>query len=251
MAYILQTNRLLAYLALFIVVSCAPKVNHLASVDSQRYRLDESFAQEDKDIDQLISPYRNELDQKMNIVIAQSNEEIFKEKPNSPLLNFMADALLEAARKVHEKEVDLAVQNYGGIRVSSLPKGQITIRNIYELMPFENTLVILEVKGPIIKNLFDRIAAYGGWPISEGCHFKIINDAYADEIVINGKPYDQNATYTIALPDYIANGGDKAGEFESLNRYETGLLIRDLIIEQLKQSGTLEINHEIRIFDEK
>lgn len=239
------------FLLLLGTLSCTPKVMHLASVDERTYRMDERYSTQDDDIESMISPYRENLNKTMDVVIAQNPEEIFKEKPNSPLLNFMADMLLVSSRKVSEDHVDLAVQNYGGIRVSSLPKGNITVGNIYELMPFENTLVILEVPGDDLKKLFDRIADYGGWPISEGTSFTIIDNKYADSIIIDGKAFDTSKTYRLALPDYIANGGDKANYFKNCKRTDTGILIRDLLIEEVKLLGKIPINHEIRIRDEQ
>lgn len=244
-----RTYKEFFYLLLIIMfaLGCSPKVNHLANVKDKSYRLDEKFGEKDQSIEEIISPYRTELDKTMNVVIAQSAEVINKAKPNSPLLNFMADVLLTGARKVYDGNIDLAVQNYGGIRVNSLPAGDITVGNVYELMPFDNTLVILEVQAAVVKEMLDRMADYGGWPISEGTSFRIVDEKYADDIIINNKPFDINATYTLALPDYIANGGDKVDNFKGAKRTDTGILIRDLIIDQLKESGILNINHEIRI----
>ncbi len=247
-------NRLHKFLSVFLLLtalmfsSCSKKVLHLSSVDSRSYRMDESHDSEDKDIDAMISPYRKDLAKVMQVKIATCSEEIRKEKPNSPLLNFVADALLTAARDWSKSEVDIAIQNYGGIRVSSLPKGDITVGHIYELMPFENTLVILKLKGKELKRMLDRMADYGGWPISSGSSFKISDSETAENIIINGKSFDSNKVYSVALPDYVANGGDNTGNLVEEERIESGVLIRDLIIEQLKKSGKIEVNHEVRIF---
>ncbi len=234
-------------LVVLLAFGCTPKINHLANIKDNTYRLDEKFGDIDEDIENTILPYRGSLDNTMNVVIAQSAEVINKAKPNSPLLNFMADVMLKGARKVYGANIDLAIQNYGGIRVNSLPAGNITVGNVYELMPFDNTLVIVEMDGVTLKEMLDRIADYGGWPISEGSSFKIVDEKYADEIVINNKPFDPKVTYTVALPDYIANGGDNVDSFNGAKMTDTGVLIRNLIIDQLKETGVLSINHEIRI----
>jgi 2',3'-cyclic-nucleotide 2'-phosphodiesterase (5'-nucleotidase family) len=240
------------YLGLFLLLGtgCTPKVNHLAYTQERVYRIDEREIDIDPSVEEIIAPYRENLAKTMHVVIANSSEEIYKEKPNSALLNFMADILLEGARmETGRNDIDLAIQNYGGIRVTSLPKGNITRGNIYELMPFDNTIVIMETPGSELKLLLDRIADYGGWPISKGTSFKIIDERYADSIYVNHQPFDINKTYVLALPDYIANGGDKTDFFHTSKKTDTGILIRDIIIKRLEDWGKVLINHEIRIFE--
>ena len=81
------------------------------------------------------------------------------------------------------------VANYGGIRINSVTDGDLTLGKVYEIMPFENALVVMDLNGDQVKLLLDRIAAYGGWPVSEGLNFEIA-DSTATNIVIQNKPWN-------------------------------------------------------------
>jgi len=127
------------------------------------------------------------------------------------------------------------MQNYGGIRIGEIPEGPITRGKIFELMPFDNMLVVLECPGNITAKLLHSFAASGGAPVS-GNISMLIDGNKASHIKINGKSFDPNKTYRIAMPDYIARGGDKSDYLMDLPMLDTGVLIRDAIIESVKNS---------------
>ena len=147
------------------IISCSKQI-HTADIDTSYYRINKRTAS-DKQFDEVIKPYRDQLESKMNEVIAYNVNEMSKNRPNSTLGNWFSDALLEEAEYIYKKDVDLAMQNYGGLRIPSLRQGDITVGNIYELMPFDNKLVILTMDGKLLQQLLDRVAERGGWPISK------------------------------------------------------------------------------------
>ncbi len=181
----------------------------------------------------LLQPYSMEVNRTMNNVIGFTSTTMTKRLPESGLGNFMADCMKEMATQKFGLPVDIAFMNQGGIR-ASINKGNITIGNIYELMPFDNLLVLQELKGSVIEALMNHIAADGGWPVSKGSSFKIRNKQAVD-IVINGKPLDRNATYITANSDYIAQGGSDAAMLKPFPFQNKGYLIRDALIEYIKQ----------------
>ena len=228
--------------------SCSKEVQHIASVEPDYYRIDKRQPSDNRELLELIEPYKSGLDATMKEVIGQVDEELRKTKPNGSLNNFVADILLAQARK-NEPSVEFALQNYGGIRIPALAKGEVTVGKVYELMPFDNLLVILTADGKTVQRLFDRIADYGGWPLSKGTSFKIQNDKAVD-IVINGKPFDPSGKYTFALPDYIANGGDNCTFLLETERNDLGLLVRDALIQGIRDlNGSIKFNNEIRIVE--
>ncbi|MDF1696907.1 MAG: 5'-nucleotidase [Saprospiraceae bacterium] len=219
------------YLLTLCVLGCSKQI-YTADIDTSYYRISKKNAS-DSELDQLIKPYRTQLDAKMNEVIAFNEKEMTKARPNSNLGNWFADVLLEEAVHVYDKDIDMAMQNYGGIRVPFLKQGDITVGNIYELMPFDNQLVILTMDGKLLQMLLDRVAEKGGWPISSTLRFTM-NGSKAEQILIKGEPIDYTKKYTVALADYIANGGDNCFFLEQAEREDHDVLIRDLVIDHLK-----------------
>jgi 2',3'-cyclic-nucleotide 2'-phosphodiesterase (5'-nucleotidase family) len=170
----------------------------------------------------------------MNIVIGQSEAELVKGKPSSTLTNFFADAFAEGSKHVTKTDIDFAISNYGGIRVNALAKGDITIGKVYELMPFDNLLAIAIADSAGIHMLCDRIARYGGWPVSKELNF-IIEDSVASNITVKGYPLSSAKKYEFALPDYVANGGDDCYFLKNYSIKFTQYMIRDILIEEIKR----------------
>lgn len=195
------------------------------------------------EIEALIFPYKKEMEKEMNQVIGAGEKELMKAKPESTLGNWTADLIHKKCEEYYGKPIDFAVVNYGGLRILSLPAGPITKSNIFELMPFENALVVLNVDAETVGKLFVRMAEYGGWPISHQVRFKIKNGKPVD-IQINGKPIDKNKMYKIALSDFVANGGDKCFFFEDKKQELLGKLFRDAIMEHV-----IELNEQGKKLD--
>ena len=108
----------------------------------------------------------------------------------------------------------------------------MTVGKIYELMPFDNILVVVAMKGDLLKEYIDDMAGRGGEPISSTVSYAIENRKAVD-IEIHGKKIKEDKIYFVALPDYVANN-DMDGKIRDLERYENGILIRDAIIKHVK-----------------
>ena len=176
---------------------------------------------------QLLAPYKDSINNTMNTVIGFSTQGLTKKQPESGLGNFMTDAMRFMSEKQFKKHVHAAFVNYGGVR-AYLPKGNITIGNMFELMPFENVVVLQDIKGDSLQSFLNAIAERNGWPIS-GITFGI-KDNKAINIMVEGKPLDTTATYTIANSDYIVNGGDAIKMLKPFPQYNIGYLLRDALI---------------------
>lgn len=214
-------------LLLLAVFSCrAPQ--QTASVLYTGYRV-EKEAKQDTVLRQMLHPYAAALNVSMNKVIGFSNENLAAKQPESGLGNFMADCMRVMAEKKFGKKVDAGFMNQGGIR-SYIQKGNITVGKIYELMPFDNLVVIQEVKGAVLQEFLDHIAGDGGWPVSEGLSMGI-KDRQAVNVKLNGKPLDLQATYVIANSDYVANGGSDCAMLKKIPQQNKGYLLRDALIE--------------------
>lgn len=227
-------------------ISCYRKVVYVADTSTSYYRVDKKLKATNATIDSVIAPYKATLDVKMNVYLATNESELVKGKPNSTLTNWFSDVFYEGSKAKSNLPLDFSVSNYGGIRVNALGKGDVTIGKIFELMPFENMLAIATTDSLGVQKLCDRIARYGGWPVSTQLNFEI-RDSLANNITIHKLPLSGKRNYMIALPDYVANGGDDCFFLKDYKIEFTSYLIRDLLIEEVKKEGNIKANNEERI----
>jgi len=223
-------------IAVLLLSGCSKKQYvHVADIDTDYIRVNRYSAKEDKKVKDMISPYKEQLDAEMNVVLGVLAEDMVKSKPNSNLGNWFADLLQTTANIEFDGYVDFAVQNYGGLRVPVVAKGDLTVGDIYEVMPFDNKLVVLNLTGEKTLMLLNRIADYGGWPISSNLTFTI-EDEKATDIVIKGESFDIKKSYRVALPDYTANGGDRCTFLKEEPQEDNDKMIRDLVIEYFQNN---------------
>jgi 2',3'-cyclic-nucleotide 2'-phosphodiesterase (5'-nucleotidase family) len=178
----------------------------------------------------IIAPYRAELAQSMEEIIGRVPRELTKDRPESTLGNWLADLLYTEAVRYSDRPVDFAVQNQGGIRINSLPAGNMPVRTVYELMPFDNELVLMELDYTTTRSLIDHIAAEGGWPVSKHLRLRITPEGKATDITLHDRPLDPARNYVVALPDYVANGGSDSDFLVGKPHIKTDKMIRDLIL---------------------
>ncbi|MEM9837399.1 MAG: 5'-nucleotidase [Bacteroidota bacterium] len=183
----------------------------------------------------LIAPYEVQLTAQMNREIGQVAETMRKGRPESGLGNWLGDLLQTAAEAVFpEQDIDFAVQNYGGIRIPELSTGPLRVGSIYELMPFDNELVLVEMNGFVLNEFIQHMASNGGWPVSKELRYRIEGNE-AKDIEIKGVAIQFNRNYRVALPDYVANGGSDASMLKDRKQIKCGQLIRDLLLKYAEQ----------------
>lgn len=181
-----------------------------------------------------ILPFKNEIDEQMNKIIGYTDKDLNVNKPESDLSNLLADILqMNAKEFVNREHADslslFSLINIKGIR-ASIQKGDIAVRNIFEVMPFENEIVILELSGDTIIKFFNFLAQTEGDGLS-GARLVISNNR-AKEIEINNLKIDTALNYYLATSDYLANGGDHYSMITSpIKRMNTGVKIREAMIE--------------------
>lgn len=179
-----------------------------------------------------IAPFRDSLKKEMDVVIGVNDTVLVKAQPEGTLGNFVADALLFQSRKVLQTEIDFSVVNNGGIRIPSLHTGEITVGNIFELMPFDNGVAVVECSGKTVKQLMNKSASKGGWAISGMTY--MINQGAAEQIYINNEKLDTMSTYHFVCSDYIANGGDDCSFLMTQKKTVSNLLFRNMLIEYVR-----------------
>jgi 2',3'-cyclic-nucleotide 2'-phosphodiesterase (5'-nucleotidase family) len=236
---------LLWVLAIAFLVSCGTLGSNQPSRSGEEYYQISSEIQEDPEIAALIAPYVNRMRSRMNQVIAWSAQPMIKGQPESTLGNLSADIVRFRAVRELEKPVHIAVVNNGGLRIP-LPEGNITVGHIYELMPFENTITVLRLSGSQVRQMANQIASGGGEPVS-GIRFRI-QSGLATDILVNYEPLDEQREYLVATNNYMADGGgDITVLWDPIERIETGVLIREAMIEYIRMQRHLDYELEQRI----
>lgn len=217
---------------LFLLVSCTPKQWVITDFSSEKIAIDSTTDKyADKEMETFIAPYKVALDKEMNQVIGYSTQEMKAGKPESLLSNWNADIYRQAASEYIGKQVDMGVVNLGGLR-APIPQGDITIRDMFQLMPFENELVILWLDGNEVKELLNIFAKEGGQGVS-GVSM-VIRNGKAEHCKIGNTDINDTQLYSIATSDYLSSGNDRMLPLKwAKKRVNTGLKLRDVLIEHV------------------
>ncbi len=205
------------------------------------------------ELEEMIAPYKIEMESKMNKVIGHTNTALTNYSPESPLGNFVADVVFESAfqfgidnKKVSlEKWNTISLINFGGLR-ASINEGDISIRNVYELMPFDNEIVIVSLSPSEVTEMLNYLFDKNGQPISNG---QAILSSNKKGLVIGGRAYNFERNINVITSDYLAKGGDKMNFFKFAQMIQTGILMRDALLDYVALKKELpEFKVEDRIF---
>ncbi|SZD73756.1 bifunctional UDP-sugar hydrolase/5'-nucleotidase periplasmic precursor [Candidatus Ornithobacterium hominis] len=227
---------------LFFIFSCRPVLHQSAAPQKEIFSID-SLTPPHRDAQQLIAPYKKQLDAQMDKVITYNPYILNKDGLNSNLALVSADALLAVANEVYQKnygkEVDAALTNSGGLRRNFTP-GNLTVRSIYELMPFENEVVVVRISGQKFKEMIEYLRKGKGHPIAG---FSFARQGEDSDILIKNQPFDVNKTYTIATTDFLQKGGDGMDFLANpIELHPLDLKLRGLFIQYFEKSDTIKIN---------
>lgn len=187
-----------------------------------------------------IAPYRQQVTSRMAEVLGVAPFPLEKLPVESPVGNFVADLQRTQAIKITGKPVDIGLMTSGGIR-TPLKQGNLTMGDVFELMPFENELLVITVSSPVLQQLLayatqPHIYKEAGKVISTSNVTYSIQNNQPQQVFIGGQPLDSTKTYTIALSDYLANGGDNLGFLKNpVATQKTGVLLRDAIVKEIRE----------------
>jgi 2',3'-cyclic-nucleotide 2'-phosphodiesterase (5'-nucleotidase family) len=182
----------------------------------------------------LFAPYKAKVDSIMDPVIGSSAMDMTAKRPESLLSNLIADVLRDSATPYIGRPADIAIINVGGLR-NTLSAGNITYRSIYEILPFENALCILSLKGEDVKELMKDIIKGGGEGMSN-VYMTVNKDMDIIDLNIGKDPVDDEQLYEIATVDYLAEGNDRMTAFKRAKKRVCveKATIRDLFMEYVK-----------------
>ncbi len=245
------------------------------TIDASTISMEELNATEgftpDQDIATRVSEINAQIEEDMGQVIGTSEVDLDGVRENvraseTNLGDLITDAMLWQAGQDNE-EVDAAITNGGGIR-ASIAAGDITKKSVNDVLPFGNTLYVVELTGAELLEALEASTyctpePVGAFPQVAGIEFTINTGAaydagenypgttYAEPASINrvtiltvgGQAFDADATYTIVTNDFLAAGGDTYYAFSAAESgYDTGIsldqVVMDYITEELNGTVT-------------
>lgn len=222
-------------LLFMLVVSCTRR-KELVSVEGGNVKVEAILCQDGAaEVRAILERGRLAVDSIKRPVIGEAAVALEKYIPESPLMNFAADALLVMAREVTGERVDVAITNKGGLR-SNIPAGTITFGDIYNVFPFENTLALLTLSGEQLIQLCREIASVGGEAIA-GMRLVITKQGELVSATVDGKPVEAARSYRVATSDYLSQGNDKmtALALGTERDIRNDVTVRDLMVQYIKK----------------
>jgi len=198
---------------------------------------------DDPAVDKMLTAYTPKV-RALDAVIGKLKGDLKKGGVGSGSMgNFVSDGIrAEASRKLG-KPIVLAVTNGGGLRKSAIAEGDLRVRDIFELLPFENALVAFDLTGAQVVDLLRVVMAKRDAQSGARVTYKLIGNKPPElekaRLRINGaeQDIDPAATYTVISIDYLLNvtGGDYAAVLkQAKNTRPLGLTIRDAITDYVK-----------------
>lgn len=204
----------------------------------------------DPEVQAIVNDYAAQIEAVKNEVIGHANAPLTRNSCGESVMgNWVTDIM-----RAYDPAIDFAFTNSGGLR-ADLPTGDLTFGQVFEVMPFDNTLVTAAVNGEQLKAVLEAgvgpgtkycsaTLAHGIIQVS-GLKFDWDASQPAGSRVSNVRDYDGNpidlsttATYTIAVNDFMANGGDGYPVLDpGGNTYE---LIRDLMVNWVKANSPFD-----------
>ncbi len=239
---------ILTFLTIF---SCAEQKNYITKIEGKKLPLTDKSVQ-NNEIDNFIKPYRDKINKDMSEVLAINPETLDKSGEwQSNLGMLLADMTMNYGNKVYQKRfqknIDIVLLNHGGIR-SILPKGDLTLRNAYQIAPFENTLYVMELKGEQILEMCNYYVNEKKPHPLAGMTFTIDSNKKPINIMIQKLPLDLNKIYSVGTSDYLSNGGDNMNFFKkNVGSHDLDYKLRNILIDYLKDVETVVVDKTPRI----
>lgn len=240
----LYSKLFVVFITIVSTTACRQQRLHLDRIATSQVQIDSTLGEVDS-LEVFIEPYRKHLNEVLDTPLCYAPQTLSKSegKHNTTMGNLMADILLRQGDKIFRMRenipVDMAIMNHGGIR-AAISKGPVSERTAYEVMPFENGLVVVALKGTTVEKMVEFLINAGvPHPIS-GLKIRLDSEGRLESLRIQGEPLDPNKTYYVATSDYLIGGGDGMTffqEYEAL--YKTDYKIRNAMVDYFKEIDTL------------
>lgn len=244
----MKIKHFVIFITFCFLISCKENQYQNVKIQSKQIVVDSTTVSNIK-IDSFISPFKDHLNKQLDSVLCFTTGDLTKIDGDleSTLGNLMADICFQQGNPVFnkrtQKNIDLVLLNHGGIR-APIAKGNISSRNAFQVMPFENELVVVELTTTKIKELLAYLAsAKKAHPIANMT--LAINHKGNDylNVIINSKDFDtedNKRTYHVLTSDYLQQGGDRMNFFKDpVSLYKLDYKLRNAMIDYFKKTDTI------------
>ena len=236
--------------------ACKQEPMVLSKIEGKQITIKDSL-KTDQSFEDKIAPYRTRLEEDMNAVISYAPETYSKKDGdlNTAIGNLMADIVFTEGNPVFNKRttknIDAVLLNHGGIR-AIISKGNITTETAFQVMPFENSIVVVALKGQQIDSMMQYLAREKKAHPVQGITLTLDRNYNITEALIQGKPIVKDKTYYVATNDYLYNGGDRMTFFKPNDSlYTLDYKIRNAIIDYFKKVDTIKPKIDNRFIQTK
>ncbi|QGU94268.1 LysM peptidoglycan-binding domain-containing protein [Clostridium bovifaecis] len=194
---------------------------------------------EDEEAKAILEKYKEKVGPILGEVVGTTDKDLTHDKSQGPSL--LGEWICDVMRKASGAQV--AITNGGGIR-TSIAKGNITMGNLYEVMPFDNTLVTMELKGSDLKaNIEHGINNEKvGWVQISGVMVTYKDGKINSMTLLDGTPVDMNKYYKVVTNDFMATNGDEYNFSNAKDVVDTAVPIRDAMVDAIKAAKNLSVN---------
>lgn len=213
-------------------------------MEGVRIEINDSISN-NSDIEAFIKPYRAHVNKTLDSVLAYAPKTYSKKEGtlNTAIGNLMADIVLAQAnpffKSKTKNEIDMVLLNSGGIR-ASIPKGNISARTAYKVMPFENSIIVVEMKGVDVKKLISYLQkSKKAHPIA-GLKLIVDGDFNMVKALIGTKEIEDEKIYFVGTNDYLYHGGSEMYFFKEAGKaHKLNYKIRNAMIDYFKKVDTI------------
>lgn len=221
------------------------------------------YLPDDPAITAITDGYQAQLEDKLKETVGSTSVYLDGERATvrlkeSNLGNIIADAQREFL------EADIAFQNGGGVRASA-DAGDLTLEDIFAMLPFDNTVVLLEAKGKTVWDILEN--SVSNYPAADGRFLQVSGLSFTFDaakeagsrvvsVTLDGQDLDLEAAYKIVVNDFMAGGGDGYSMINILGENpvqdvallsDTGSFMRNVFADYLAKTGTISPAVEGRI----
>lgn len=224
--------------------NCKEEKSHLTKIEGQIIQVTDSLDL-DQDVEAFIKPFRAHIEKDLDSVLAYSPNTYTKNdgELNTAIGNLMTEIIFSEGNPIFnkrtDKNIDIVLLNHGGIR-APISKGPITARTAYQVMPFENKIVVASLKGTQVNKIVSYLVSRKRAHPFSGLKILLDQDYNLLEAIINGKSIDESKIYHIATSDYLYNNGDNMSFFKSSEEViSLDYKIRNAIIDYFKKVDTI------------